>query len=110
MIEKSNNKDNNVELTGFPPSLGNNKCYDCGVSKEDLNQDGYWEKFVIYQGKPTSVFICDTCQNKPTIICPVCKWVGNESTASMKIVSPTEAESGYCPKCKPLTKCLKFDD
>jgi hypothetical protein len=31
-----------AELTGFPPSLGNNKCYDCGADKRDLSAEpGY---------------------------------------------------------------------
>lgn len=112
MIEKSDNK-YNVELIGFPPSLGNNKCYDCGVLKEDLKQDSYWEKYVIYQDTPMSVFQCDACEAKPTLICPICKWVGNEGKASMKIISDITAEPGYCPKCSKsgiITKCLKFDD
>lgn len=97
-----------MEIVGFPSSLGNNKCYDCGALKEDLKQDGYWEKFVWHCGELRSVFICDTCNDKPTLICPFCKWLGNESLSSAKIISCNTAEFGYCPN--GCGKCLKFDD
>lgn len=98
-----------VELTGFPPDLNNNLCYECGIAKKDTGQDGFWCKFIEHCGEIKSVFVCDKCFNKPTLICPICKWVGNEGNASYKTVSNTTAESGYCPKCEN-TKCLKFDD
>lgn len=49
------------ELDGIPESYGTRNCYDCGA--EPVEGFGFWERFIIIDGRQWSVPQCDICMN-----------------------------------------------
>jgi len=95
-----NENEDNLELSGIPPSLGTSKCYEC---QAEPNEEPFWEVFKEVHGDMMSVPLCPVCFNqhfnKPNYICKKCGYARAFMFLEGHCTEETIIRETKCPEC-----------